>query len=117
MRTGPAARPPEEPNMTTTYQPSLIARDDTFLGVCEGLGEDLRIPSSLLRLGFALALFFNPLAAVLAYLGAGVLVALSRLIAPNPRIPLPEPEAQAEAQAETVEEAQEELQPALPLAA
>ena len=107
--------------MTTTYQPSLIARDDTFLGVCEGLGEDLRIPSSLLRLGFAIALFFNPLAAVAAYLGAGVVVALSRLIAPNPRMSVPEPEAQAEAQAQAeparAEQAEEESQPALPLAA
>ena len=101
--------------MTTIYQPSLIARDDTFLGVCEGLGEDLRIPSSLLRLGFAVALFFSPLAAVVGYLGAGMLVALSRLIAPNPRIALPEPVAEVEAEA--VEETQEELQPALPLAA
>ena len=64
---------------------NLFTRDDTFFGVCEGLGEDLRIPSNLFRVGFALAFFFSPLGAVITYLSLGALVLVSRLAFPNPR--------------------------------
>lgn len=77
---------------------NLFTRDDTLFGVCEALGEDFRISPLLLRLGMTVFLFFNPLAAVGAYLGAGILVALSRWIAPNPSLAAParaEPEAAA----------------------
>jgi phage shock protein PspC (stress-responsive transcriptional regulator) len=63
----------------------LIARDDTFLGVCQGLGEDLGINPLWLRLAFSVSLLWNPTAVIAAYLGAGVLVLATRLIAPNPR--------------------------------
>lgn len=68
---------------------NLFTRDDTFFGVCEGLGEDLRIPSNLFRVAFALGLFFSPAGAVIAYLGLGVLVLASRLIFPKPRAARP----------------------------
>jgi phage shock protein PspC (stress-responsive transcriptional regulator) len=64
---------------------NLFTRDDTFFGVCEGLGEDLRIPSNLLRVGFALALFFAPMGVVITYFSLGALVLVSRLAFPNPR--------------------------------
>ena len=64
---------------------NLFTRDDTFFGVCEGLGEDLRIPSNLFRVGFALAFFFSPMGAVITYLSLGALVLVSRLAFPNPR--------------------------------
>jgi len=64
----------------------LIARDDTFLGICEGLGEDFGINPLWLRLGFAVSLLWNPVAVIAAYFGAGVVVLVSRLIAPNPRL-------------------------------
>ena len=67
----------------------LIARDDTFLGVCEALGEDFGINPLWLRIGFGVSLLFNPVAVLAAYLGAGVIVLLSRLIAPNPRLEQP----------------------------
>jgi phage shock protein PspC (stress-responsive transcriptional regulator) len=70
--------------------PSLLTRDDTFLGVCEGLGEDLGIPSNLLRVGLAGMLFWNPLFAVAAYAGLGVIVAAARLVSPNPKQKLAE---------------------------
>ena len=80
--------------MSTT---SLIARDDTFFGVCEGLGEDLGFNANWLRIGFALALFWNPLAAGGAYAAAGLLVAATRLAVREPKpAPLPD-EAEAEA--------------------
>ena len=63
---------------------NLLTRDDTLLGICEGLGEDLRINSNLIRLGFAGALFFSPMAAIGTYLALGLLVALTRLLVPSP---------------------------------
>jgi phage shock protein PspC (stress-responsive transcriptional regulator) len=66
-------------------KPSLIARDDTFFGVCAGLGEDLGFSPIWLRIAFAAFLFFNPLAAIGTYFAAGAVVLISRWIAPNPR--------------------------------
>ncbi len=65
---------------------NLIARDDTMLGICQGLGEDFGISPTYLRLALSVALFFNPLAAVGAYLALGVLVFASRLLFPNPKV-------------------------------
>jgi phage shock protein PspC (stress-responsive transcriptional regulator) len=64
----------------------LIARDDTFLGVCEGLGEDLGIHPTFFRVAFSVSLLWNPAAVVAAYLGLGAIVMVSRLIVPNPRL-------------------------------
>jgi phage shock protein PspC (stress-responsive transcriptional regulator) len=64
---------------------NLFMRDDTFFGVCEGLGEDLRIPANLFRVAFALGLFFSPSGAVMAYFALGALVLVSRLVFPKPR--------------------------------
>ena len=83
---------------------NLFTRPDTFFGVCQGLGEDLRIPPTLLRVALAGLLFFNPLAALLADFAAGALVLLTRYFYPNPaaadaepaEAPLPAPQ-QAEA--------------------
>ena len=81
-------------------QTPLWARNDTFFGVCQGLGEDLGISSNLLRLAFALALFFNPLATIVGYAAAGALVFASRRLFPRPVAAAPEPElAEAEAKA------------------
>lgn len=66
-------------------QGNLLTRDDTFFGVCQGLGEDLGISGNWFRLAFALALFFSPLGAILGYAVAGLLVFASRLLAPNRR--------------------------------
>jgi phage shock protein PspC (stress-responsive transcriptional regulator) len=67
------------------YQGNLFTRDDTFFGVCQGLGEDTGIPPNLLRIAFALGLFFSPAAVISVYLGLGVLVLATRLLAPDPR--------------------------------
>jgi len=66
-------------------QGNLLTRDDTFFGVCQGLGEDLGISGNWFRLAFALALFFSPLGAILGYAIAGALVFASRLLVPNRR--------------------------------
>jgi phage shock protein PspC (stress-responsive transcriptional regulator) len=65
---------------------NLFTRDDTFFGVCEGLGEDLRIPSNLFRIAFALGFFFSAQGAVIVYAVLGALVLVSRLVFPKPRL-------------------------------
>jgi phage shock protein C len=60
-----------EQKMKILDQHNLFTRSDTIFGVCEGLGEDLRIPANLLRLSLAFLLFLNPPAAVATYIGAG----------------------------------------------
>lgn len=64
---------------------NLLFRGDTFLGVCEALGEDFRFNPFYLRAALGIGLIWNPLAVVGTYLGLGIVVAFSRLVAPNPR--------------------------------
>lgn len=64
---------------------NLFTRDDTFFGVCEGLGEDLRVPSNLLRMAFAVGLFFSPVAVLATYAALGLLVLVTRLVSPRPQ--------------------------------
>ncbi|HZF94361.1 MAG TPA: PspC domain-containing protein [Allosphingosinicella sp.] len=64
---------------------NLFTRDDTFFGVCQGLGEDTGIPPNLLRIGLAFTMFWNPLAAVFAYVALGLTVGLSRFLVPAVR--------------------------------
>lgn len=66
-------------------QPSLFARDDTFLGACEAIGEDLGFNPLYLRLALGVALLWNPVAAAAAYASLVVAALASRLIAPDPR--------------------------------
>ncbi len=68
-------------------QSNLFLRDDTFFGVCEGLGEDLGIHPNILRLALTLLLFFNPMGAVAAYAAGGFVVLTTRLLVPNPKAP------------------------------
>lgn len=82
------------------FQPSVFARDDTFFGVCEALGEDLRIPSNVIRLAFGATFLFNPPLVAGTYVAAGIVVAISRLICPNPRLPAPPEEWPAARQAD-----------------
>jgi phage shock protein C len=86
-----------------TAQPNVFARDHTFFGVCEALGEDLGFSPVFLRIAFAVGLFFSPVGAVALYAGFGLLVAFTRFVAPNPRQAAPAeaaPAATAEAPAE-----------------
>lgn len=64
---------------------NLLFRGDTFLGVCEALGEDFRFNPLYLRAALGIGLIWNPLAVIGTYLGLGAIVGLSRLLAPNPR--------------------------------
>ena len=64
---------------------SLIRRDDTFLGVCQALGEDFGFNPVFLRIAFAAPLIFAPMATIAASFGLGVVVLISRILAPRPR--------------------------------
>lgn len=77
---------------------NLLLRDDTFFGVCQGIGEDVGFNPNILRVAFAPLLFFSWQAAIGLYIGLGLLVLTTRLIAPNPKMtkvakPVVEPEA------------------------
>lgn len=66
-------------------QPNLFTRDDTFFGVCEGLGKDFGIHPNILRVALGGALFWNPPVAVVSYVAAGLIVLGMRLIVPEPK--------------------------------
>jgi phage shock protein PspC (stress-responsive transcriptional regulator) len=69
-----------------TSQPPLWARDHTLFGVCEALGEDLGFNPLFLRIPLAALLLWNPVAVIATYVALGVLVLLTRWVAPNPRL-------------------------------
>jgi phage shock protein PspC (stress-responsive transcriptional regulator) len=64
---------------------NVFARDDTFFGVCQALGEDLGFNSNYLRIAFALPLLYAPAITIAVYFGLGILVFALRLLVPNPR--------------------------------
>jgi len=80
-------------------RPWLIARDDTLLGVCAGLGEDFGFNPLWLRIAFAVSLLWNPVAVIAVYAGLGLLVAISRFLVREPRPAASAPPAAAEAEA------------------
>jgi phage shock protein C len=63
---------------------SIIARDDTLLGVCHAIGEDFGFNPLWLRIAFACVLFWSPVGAFAGYAVLGAIVALSRWMAPVP---------------------------------
>ena len=85
---------------------SVIAREDTLLGVCQAIGEDFGFNPVYLRILFAIILFLSPIGAFAGYAVLGAVVAFSRWMAPVP----------ASAEEEAVEPVAEEPE-ALPLAA
>lgn len=64
-------------------QPSLFSRDDTFLGVCEALGEDFGFNPLYLRVTLGVLILWNPAMVIGAYLALGAIVALSRWVYPS----------------------------------
>lgn len=63
---------------------SIVARDDTLLGVCFAIGQDFGFNPLYLRILFAVILFWSPVGAFGGYAALGALVAVSRWIAPDP---------------------------------
>lgn len=71
--------------MTTAAQTALPLRDDTFLGVCEAIGEDFGFNANLLRVPLAVALLWSPLAVFGIYGAAALAVFASRMLVRKPR--------------------------------
>ena len=69
-----------------TAQPSLFARDDTFFGVCQAIGDDFGFNPNWLRLALPLLLFLNPTLTLAGYAAAGVIVFVSRWFFPEPSV-------------------------------
>jgi phage shock protein PspC (stress-responsive transcriptional regulator) len=82
---------------------SIVARDDTLLGVCFAIGQDFGFNPLYLRILFAVVMFWSPAGAFGGYAVLGAIVAVSRWLAPDP----------APAEADCADEPCEEL----PLAA
>lgn len=64
-------------------QPSPLARDDTLLGVCAALGEDLGFNPMYLRIALGVGLLWNPVVMIGGYVAAAVVIAVSRWFVPN----------------------------------
>ena len=64
---------------------NLFTRDDTLLGVCEGLGEEFGFHPNVLRIVLASMLLWDPLAAIGGYLTVGVVLMVSRWLIPARR--------------------------------
>ena len=87
--TGATATPALTAPAQTARPTPLPLRSDTFLGVCEAIGRDLGFHPNWLRVALSLGMFFSPLGAILTYLGLGVIVALTRWIAPDQLVAVP----------------------------
>lgn len=61
---------------------ALPLRNDTFLGVCEAIGQDLGINPNWLRVAFAPFILLSPMITLGVYLGLGAIVAASRWFFP-----------------------------------
>lgn len=82
-------------------QGNLFTRDDTFFGVCQGLGEDLGFNPNWLRIALPILAFFWPVATIVGYVAAGVLVFATRFLFPEPRVAVTD-EADEAAEAQPV---------------
>lgn len=63
-------------------QPSLFARPDTFLGVCEAIGQDFGFHPNYLRILLGGSLLLSPVIVLSTYLALGALVLLSHRLFP-----------------------------------
>jgi phage shock protein C len=60
----------------------LPLRSDTFLGVCEALGQDFGFNPNYLRVPFGALLLWNPVIVLSVYVGLGCVIAATRWFFP-----------------------------------
>ena len=65
------------------FRDNVALRNDTILGVCEALGQDLGFNPTFLRVPLAAGIIFAPFAMVGIYLALAVIVFVSRTFFPN----------------------------------
>lgn len=93
-----------------TKTTNLMLRNDTILGVCEGLGQDLGINPNWLRIGFCAPIFWNPALVIGVYLALGVVLAVTRFAFPDRTIAVHTGKPAVEARANAgVDEQEREL--------
>ena len=90
-------------------QPALPFRNDTILGVCEGIGQDLGFNPIYLRLIFASIFYFDPLVVVGSYLALGAGLALARWLYPVAAVPAAQTAADPSAPAADNEDSERSL--------
>ena len=88
-------------------EPALPLRSDTFLGVCEAIGQDLGFHPNWLRIPFAAMILWNPAVIIGAYLALGCVVAGTRLAFPDRIAAQPKSAAPAGEPAAIIETAEE----------
>lgn len=71
------------PALQQDKQTNLFLRNDTLLGVCEGLGEEFGFHANWLRVPFAAGVLWNPLAIFGIYLALGAALAVARWTYPK----------------------------------
>ena len=72
--------------MTTDTIP-LPARDDTLLGICQAIGDDLSFNPDWLRVSLAASLLWDARVMIAGYLAAGLMVAMVGWLVPSRRAP------------------------------
>lgn len=70
-------------HVVQSSEPALPLRRDTMLGVCEAIGQDFGFNPNWLRVALGSLVLWNPWGAFAVYLALGLVVGLSRLIAPQ----------------------------------
>ncbi len=60
----------------------VFARPDTMFGICEAIGRDLGFNPDLLRIALGFSVIFSLTIPFMIYAALGVIVLISRLIAP-----------------------------------
>lgn len=63
-------------------QVALPLRSDTFLGVCEAIGQDFGFNPNYLRVPFGALLLWNPVIVLSVYFGLGCVIAATRWFFP-----------------------------------
>ncbi|MBA2467684.1 MAG: PspC domain-containing protein [Sphingomonas sp.] len=79
----PAAAAAQTPQPVAERQLALPLRNDTILGVCQGIGEEFGVHANWLRVPIAGLVMFNWMAALGIYLALGLALLASRLVYPR----------------------------------
>jgi len=58
----------------------IASQKDNMLGICHAIGEDFGFNPIYIRIALAVMLLFNPVAMLITYGSAGILVLASRLL-------------------------------------
>lgn len=65
------------------FRDNIVFRNDTLLGVCESLGQDLGFNPNFLRVPLGVGIIFAPLLMVSIYLAMGAVAFASRTLFPT----------------------------------